>query len=100
MNHEAERLLQALSQEQQGAMGEAAVVLCALAALVRTHPNPGAFAAEFRRLWQQLGSPNQAWPADEPAAARMREALSVLEQACPLPLHVRPPDVAERPAKD
>lgn len=97
MTEDEKQLLNELSAERQGAIGEGVVVLCALASLIRTHPDPSAFAAEFRRFWHQLGSPNQAQPDAEPAAARIAQALSVVEQACPVPLGVRPPGVAEAP---
>ena len=86
--------IKALQLEQQGAMGEMAVLVCAVASLVRTHPDPSAFAAAFRRTWLQLGAPNQALAADDEAGARMRSVLEVLEASCAAPLGVRPPGQA------
>lgn len=77
--------------------GELPVLVCAVAALVRTHPEPQAFAAAFRRAWLQLGSPNQALASDDPTGDRMRSVLEVLEASCQAPLGVRPPGVAADP---
>lgn len=76
---------------------QTAVLVCAVGALVQTHPDPEAFAAAFRRCWLQLGQPNQSEPDGSEASDGMDAVLSVLEQLCPVPLGVRPPDVAERP---
>lgn len=84
----------ALQQEQLGARGELAVLVCAVASLTRTHPDPPAFAAAFRRAWHQLGAPNQGLAADDEAGDRMRSVLEVLEANCAAPLGIRPPDQA------
>lgn len=89
--------IKALQREQQGAMGETAALLCAVASLVRTHPDPSAFAAAFRRAWLQLGSPNQALASDDPTGDRMRSVLEVLEASCAAPLGIRPPGQASPP---
>lgn len=80
-----------LGQAVQGIEGELPVLMCALAALVRTHPDGPTFAAAFRQAWLRLGSPNQALEADDEAGRRMRDALEVLAEHCPVPLNVRPP---------
>ncbi|MDD2691885.1 MAG: hypothetical protein PHX69_08915 [Simplicispira sp.] len=81
-----------LGEAVQGMEGELPVLVCAVAALVRTHPDGQAFASEFRRAWLQLGSPNQALAADDPTGDRMRSLLDVLEASCQVPLNIRPPE--------
>lgn len=93
----SEEKIKVLQLEQQGAMGEMAVLVCAVASLVRTHPDPAAFAAAFRRSWLQLGAPNQALAADDEAGDRMRSVLEVLEASCSVPLGIRPPGKAVPP---
>jgi hypothetical protein len=78
---------------------QTATLLCAVGALVHTHPDPEAFSAAFRRCWMHLGQPNQEQPDDSQASIGIDAVLSVLEQLCPVPLGVRPPDQAERPGE-
>ena len=80
-----------LGESAQGTEGGLAVLMCAVAALVQTHPDAPAFAAAFRRAWTQLGSPNQALGADDEAGLRMRAVLDVLQDSCAAPLNVLPP---------
>jgi|GEM_PF-6005033 len=82
-----------LGEAVQGMEGELPVLVCALAALVQTHPEPQAFAAAFRRAWLQLGAPNQALAADDAAGHRMRAVLDIVQECCPAPLNVLPPRV-------
>lgn len=74
--------------------GQLMVLTCAVEAIVRTHPDPSAFAAAFRRSWQLAGSIH----SDEQAAPQLQEGiddmLSMLEQACAVDLAVRPPGAA------
>ena len=86
-----------LGEAVQGVEGELPVLACAVAALVRTHPDGQAFAAAFRRAWMQIGAPNQALAADDPTGDRMRSLLAVLEESCTAPLNVRAPGVAQPP---
>lgn len=86
-----------LGEAVQEVKGELPVLVCAVAALVQTHPEPQAFAAAFRRAWLQLGAPNQVLAADDPSGRRMRDLLAVLEQWCPAPLNIRPPGQASAP---
>ncbi|GGK08711.1 hypothetical protein [Luteimonas terricola] len=67
------------------------VLELAVAALIRSHPAPERFAEEFRRYWLQSGSLHSDDEVDPVAAARIDSALSILEEACPVPLRVRPP---------
>lgn len=83
-----------LGESAQEVAGELPVLVCAVAALVSTHPDPQAFAAALRRAWLQLGSPNQALAADDATGRRMRDVLAVLEECCPEPLNIRPPGAA------
>lgn len=74
----------------QNARGEMAVLTCAVAALVRTHPAPEAFAEEFRRAWQLAGSQHSNAEIGSPAIDGIYAALEVVEEACSVPLGVRP----------
>ena len=76
---------------------QGAVLMCAVAALVQTHPDPSAFAAAFRRGWQLLGSQHSNEAAEGAAKEGFDDALGLLEGACKVPLGVRPPGVAEGP---
>ncbi|MBC7215659.1 hypothetical protein [Extensimonas vulgaris] len=80
-----------LGEAVEEVKGELAVVVCALAALLRTHPDGQAFAAELRRAWLQIGAPNQALAADDATGRRMREVLVILEECCSTPLNILPP---------
>lgn len=73
------------------------VLVCAVGALVQTHPDPEAFAAAFRGCWQTSGLADAKFPDDSTAQSGVSEALSMLEVLCPVRLSVRPPDQAERP---
>lgn len=79
-----------LGEAVQGMNGELPVLVCAVAALVRTHPDGQAFAAAFRRAWLQIGEPNQSLDDDDDAGRRMRALLAVLEECCSAPLNIRP----------
>lgn len=73
------------------AAGTNVVLLAAVLSLVRTHPDPARFAAEFRRAWLLLGSPHQAAEPGSPYAAHIDESLNMLEEVLAVPLGVRPP---------
>lgn len=79
-----------LGDAEADAHGQLAVLTCAVAALVRAHPEPQKFAAEFWRSWQLAGSPLADREADDPARAGIVQVLEVLEEACAVPLKVRP----------
>lgn len=83
-----------LGEAVQGMEGELPVLVCALAALVQSHPDPQAFAAAFRRAWLEIGAPNQALAADDASGQRMRAVLEILQDCCPAPLNVLPPGAA------
>lgn len=86
-----------LSEEGQRTQGQLLALTTAVAALVRSHPDPQAFAQALRRAWLQAGGPAQAF-ADSPAAqAGIAATLATLEASAPVPLNVRPPDQAARP---
>ena len=76
----------------QQAVGEAQVWQVAVLALVRSHPDPAAFAAEFRQLWLRLGSQHQHAELGPEGLAGIAAGLDLLEAFCPAPLDVRPPD--------
>ncbi|MDO5289321.1 MAG: hypothetical protein Q4F13_06765 [Pseudomonadota bacterium] len=71
--------------------GELPVLMCAVAALVQTHPDAAAFAGAFRRVWMRLGSPNQSLEDGDEAGDRMRQALEILQEHCRVDLNVLPP---------
>lgn len=83
-----------LGDVTQNQVAQKAVLVCAVAALVRTHPDPAAFANAFRRAWTQLGQPNATEPDGSPGSDGMNEVLCVLESNCSAPLNIRPPGVA------
>lgn len=76
-----------LLQQHQAELG---VIVAAIAALVRSHPDPEAFAAAFRRSWQLLGSQHSNVELGPQAASGTDAVLSILEQECAVPLKVRP----------
>lgn len=85
-----------LGEAVQEAAGERYVLTLALAALVRTHPDPAAFAKDLRRRWLQSGSRLEPLAAGDPTRAGIESVLTVLEQCCPVPLGIRPPDQGDR----
>jgi len=91
------RMVDELSQLASQDSGAMAAVVCALAALVRTHPDPEAFSAAFRRAWLQFGGSAENESANEHATAGIASVLEVLEVNCPVRLEVRPPDQAADP---
>lgn len=93
-----ERRIRGLGGELEYQLAQNAVLLCAVAALVESHPQPEAFARVFREQWTRLGSQNQARQAGSQASDGMDDALAILEESCGVPLGVRPPDVAVPPA--
>ncbi len=62
----------------------------AVLALVRSHPDPARFAAEFRRVWLDAGSQHSDESHGAIALESIAEALSMLEESCSVPLNVRP----------
>ena len=87
----------ARGREQEHALSQQAVLMCAVTALVRTHPNAEDFADSFRLCWQRTGLANQSFPANSAARQGLDEMLAVLELHCAARLNVRPPDVADPP---
>lgn len=75
-------------------LGQLKVVSCALSALVRTHPDPEAFAQAFRRSWLQSETPLGDAAADHAALEGIEQVLVALEGNCPVPLNIRPPGKA------
>ncbi|MBX3654155.1 MAG: hypothetical protein KF686_08210 [Ramlibacter sp.] len=81
----------------QAQQGEVLVLLCAIAAIAKTHPAPEAFAAQFRRAWLQAGSKHADPTGDAQFLDGISSALAILEENCSAPLNVRPPGVASSP---
>ena len=92
-----EKQIRVLSGELEYQTAQTSVLLCAISALVESHPQPAAFAKAFQAQWQRIGSQNQAQPDGSKSAEGMDDALSVLEESCSVALNVRPPGVAEKP---
>ncbi|MBK9442562.1 MAG: hypothetical protein IPN53_15195 [Comamonadaceae bacterium] len=92
-NHE--QRIRGIGGELEYQLAQNAVLLCAVAALVESHPQPAAFARVFREQWTRLGSQNQAQQADSQASEGMDDALAILEEACCVPLGIRPPGIAQ-----
>ena len=93
------RTVAALGGEAELSAAQASVILCAVLALVQTHPEPAVFAAAFRKAWMLLGSPNESQPGGSQASDGIAQMLELLEEACPVPLNVRPPDAAATPGR-
>jgi len=88
---------QTLNRTDAYQWGYLEVMMCALAALVRSHPDPDAFAVAFRRAWQQ----HDVKLADDAPDPDMQDGiasmLAVLEGNCSVRLGVRPPGEAAEP---
>lgn len=84
------RAVEAMGAAGQNTQGQLMVFTCAVAALVRSHPDPAAFAAEFRRFWQLSGSQHSNDANDGPGQQGIYELLEILEEACKVPLGARP----------
>ncbi|MGP1666888.1 MAG: hypothetical protein ACTS5I_13440 [Rhodanobacter sp.] len=69
---------------------ELTVLWAAVCALVQTHPEPQIFAQAFRATWLRLGGHHSNAELGPEMLAHIDEALSMLEEACAVPLKVRP----------
>lgn len=67
------------------------VMVSTITALVKTHPDPEAFAVAFRSSWFALGEKHADGDSNPHALAAIDELLSIIEGACQAPLKVRPP---------
>ena len=76
--------------DQLARAGHGRAMDAVIAALIRTHPDPVAFAAALRSTWQLAGEPH----TDASTSASYMEAasavLGVVESACPVPVGIRP----------
>jgi hypothetical protein len=79
-----------MARDGENTQGQLMVLTCAVAALVRSHPEPAGFAAEFWRVWQLAGSQHSNDANDGPGYEGIVEVLEVLEDACAVPLGIRP----------
>lgn len=79
-----------LGDHAQHVEGQLALLTCAVAAMLQTHPDHAAFAAAFRRSWQLAGSQHSNAEAGPQALAGIDSALSALEDVCSVPLNIRP----------
>lgn len=85
------------AQTAQELAGELTVYASAIHALLRSHPDPGAFAEAFRSTWQGRGAPNQGGRESPSSLRGISRGLGMLESALPDRLHVRPDNVAQPP---
>lgn len=81
----------ALGDKAQDSEGSLMVLVCAVLALVRSHPQPEVFSDEFRRSWLLLGSQQSNAAVGEKTQRSIDQMLSMLEESCAVPLSVRPP---------
>jgi hypothetical protein len=89
-----------LGEAAQQAQVHLHVLHCTVLALLRTHPNKGDFAQEFRREWLLAGSQHSDESNGGENLAHMKALLSDVEQALQAPgagdgvrLNVLPPQV-------
>ena len=80
-----------LGDNAQHVEGQLAVLTCAVSALVHAHPDPEAFAAAMRRQWQLAGSQHSNGELGSQTQAGIDAVLGCLEEACSIPLNIRPP---------
>jgi len=90
-------MTQTLSQTDDYQWGYLKVMMCALAALVRSHPDPDAFATAFRRAWQQHDTTLDSDAPNPVEQEGIESMLAVLEGNCSVRLGVRPPGQAAQP---
>lgn len=74
----------------QESIGKDHVILAAVLALARTHPDPQALAEEFRRVWTLLGSQHSNAEAGERFLAGIAARLDLLDELLPVAPKVRP----------
>jgi len=79
-----------LGEAVQELLGKEQVLLAAVLALARTHPDPAAFAGEFRRCWTLLGSPHANSEAGKPFLDGIGSLLDLLDEQLHVPPKVRP----------
>ncbi|MBO1856836.1 hypothetical protein J4G52_25180 [Burkholderia cenocepacia] len=82
--------LVALGENAEYTEGRLLVLMCAVEAMLQTHPDHEAFAAAFRRSWQLAGSQHSNAEHDAQTQAGIDGVLQVIEDACSVPLNVRP----------
>lgn len=91
------KLLVMHGENAQEVAGQLIVLTSAIYALVRTHPDPEAYAKAFRSAWTQLGQQHAASESGPRILSGIDEALASLEGASRVPLHVRAPSAASPP---
>ena len=93
--------LAAMAQQQaettEGLLAQMQVVVLAVAAMLRSHPDPQAFAQEFRRAWQRSDDPLACAQEGSVVAQHIESVLDILEESCSAPLNVRHPGAAQEP---
>ncbi len=83
--------VQKLTEERMQVAGELIVLVAAVQSLVKTHPEPEQFAAAFRSTWIELGQRHSDGEGSPHALFGIDITLSTIEDACAVPLKVRPP---------
>lgn len=82
--------IEKMAQAGQNTQGQLLLLMCAVAALVRSHPEPAVFAAELRRFWQLAGSQHSNDELDGAGSEGIVQVLEILEDASRVPLGIRP----------
>ena len=88
-----------LNEGSSRMQGQLQAMAIALSALVRTHPDPPAFAQAFRRAWLAGDGFPQTDLTTGARRAGMESVVALLEVSCLAPLNVRPPGQAGPPER-
>lgn len=91
------KLVIGLDERAADQAGQLMVLVQAVAALVRTHPDPAAFAEAMRRAWLQSEQTPGTSEIDAALTGGIEQVLEVLEGNCSARLNIRPPGVAAEP---
>lgn len=88
-------LVHDMAKSRMGRSGQSAGQTAVIAALVRTHPDPQAFAAALRSTWQEADEPHTDAMMREEYMEAARAVLAMVEKECPAPLGIRPAPIVE-----
>lgn len=91
------KLVMMQNEQLANVHGQLKAMVCALAAMARTHPDPNALAEALRRAWLQADDSLEEHGTDQHARDGIEQVLEVLEGNCPVPLNIRPPGKALPP---
>jgi hypothetical protein len=79
-----------LGEQAQWLEGQQLVLICALAAMLQTHPDQKAFALALRQCWLQAGSQHSNDAHAAQTLGGIDSVLDTLEKVCTVPLALRP----------